>query len=117
MSFGSVSEPHSIRRVSAKEYKTLTKETVLQKGLDHRKNNGLLPCPDRTMATMAMIESETPTTTTSDAVEFRQAVSYKLRHLTTTMTFYGRHASKSRFEAKKGQQRRAAACVNICIDS
>ncbi|ORX50919.1 hypothetical protein DM01DRAFT_344260, partial [Hesseltinella vesiculosa] len=67
------------------------------------------------MATMATIESETPTTTTSDVVEFRQAVSHKLRHLTSTMAFYGSHASKARFEAKKGQQRGAAVCANIML--
>ncbi|ORX42432.1 hypothetical protein DM01DRAFT_1387335 [Hesseltinella vesiculosa] len=114
-SFGSGSEPHPIRRVSAKEYKTITKETVRQKHLNDRKNNVLLPLPGGTMATMATIESETPTTTTCDVVEFRQAVSHKLRHLTSTMAFYGSHSSKARFEAKKGQQRGAAACVNIML--
>ncbi|ORX59530.1 hypothetical protein DM01DRAFT_1405059 [Hesseltinella vesiculosa] len=114
-SFGSGSEPHPIRRVSAKEYKTITKETVRQKHLNDRKNNVLLPLPGGTMATMATIESETPTTTTGDVVEFRQAVSHKLRHLTSTMAFYGSHSSKARFEAKKGQQRGAAACVNIML--
>ncbi|ORX46072.1 hypothetical protein DM01DRAFT_1154916 [Hesseltinella vesiculosa] len=114
VSYGRGNDPHGIRSMSSKEYRTASREIHEQHHLEHRKSLPLPPAPGPPLPyhTMAEIETNTPMAATADPLTIRESIHHKLLCSESALAFYDTSHARSRFELRKGQQRAIAMTAN-----
>jgi hypothetical protein len=105
-SYGSGEEPHEVRRMSTKEYYTMT---------GSKKTNQALQ-KEKIASGINIIENNIPTPKTADINQYHCYMGYLLRHERTLTTFYNHRRAETRFRNYQGVQRAREEMVKVFLD-